>query len=492
MKTIHAWDVPELRVLEIDRQLAIKIGKGIDDQKTLINKLSTELNYKKDTIRKFLQKIKKGKAWIGTSIPFQVLLEVCKIIDVTPSHIEQSLISIKTLHMKCKIINCKFPVRIDPIFVSFLFHHYGDGCGRYWSQKISRTVNREKYFQKAEHIIGEIKNWGTKTKKDIRTPSIFLKLFDVAFNLSYKDIVNKKIPRNIPMKTDFLMAALVSIIIDDGCVNSNSISITQKDRRFLSVLRNYCIQLVGNRNVSKIRKMYVKYKDSRRESYRFSILACGILPFHKRLKSLINNYGEILNLADKMDKFNFLVEKYQKKLDKANSVLMRPSDALSPQMLKILVLISEGFNTSRELINFSVVKKSMTKEILKRSRESGLTRVNLGPDASYIYTLSDFGKIIVSLYRKTRSKSELHKILRKPVTKRIILSLLTVKDHSRKMEILQKVGIQNYSYYEKFDVLEEAKIIKFDKRIQNKKFYLVDKNSNILKLFNALNSFKSR
>ena len=176
MREIHAWDIPELRVLRINKNFANLIKEKLKKHPEVIQLLIKETNYKKDTIRKFLAKIKKGKI-SGTSIPFSFLMKVCELLNIDKFDIEKSLMTIKTTQMKCMIKKCKFPIKVDAVFISFLFHHYGDGCGRAWAQRLSHRMNRLRYFEKAEYIVGKITNWKSKRRKEVMTPSIFFKTF---------------------------------------------------------------------------------------------------------------------------------------------------------------------------------------------------------------------------------------------------------------------------------------------------------------------------
>ena len=206
--------------------------------------------------------------------------------------------------------------------------------------------------------------------------------------------MNNKIPNNLPLDKDSRTAILVSMIIDEGCITENSIEICQKSRNLLRFIREQAMELLGEETISKVKKVKIRYKGKSKVYYKFSILSSGILPFYKHVKLLISKYGTMMDLGDKMKKFMKLVKKYRKRLREANLV-KATTIKLTPSLIEIMKLIRAGFSKSKEIIEKSRLKKSMVKELLKRSRNYGLTYVRFGKNGSYIYSLTDLGKKIL-------------------------------------------------------------------------------------------------
>ena len=257
-KKIHCWDL-NIKVTEIKSDLAKEINRKIKNKfKTLKNGAefySNQINKSEAHLKNILSWICKGKTKQykypyknqQAGIPILDIITIANDLGINKHKIERNLISIRKSNSHIKIYFPRFPIKITPIASCLLLHYYCDGSHENWCQSIKKhPLNRQRYFQRIENLLGEVRNWNSKKHQEIYTPLIIYKILEKLFGVEKNSFTNIKLPEKfLNLKKEILIGALVAIISDEGhiCKEHYEIRIAQKNKETIEFFHAICEKL---------------------------------------------------------------------------------------------------------------------------------------------------------------------------------------------------------------------------------------------------------
>jgi hypothetical protein len=306
---IHAWNIPDLSIQKFDINLAQKLRNLIilrfGTLTKCIEHYSNLTNYKHAWTKSLIQWIINGSVKRKKdSIPLDFMIFVCEDNGISRYQVEKSLERIKVKFGELSVLSPKFPIKVDPVFVSLATHFYGDGCHSQYSQALFHVLNRKRFFQKVEHCVGRIENW-KNDKKDFAVPTIVYKYLEGTLGITKENIRRKVFPKTIfQLPKEYKIASLAAFIMDEGKVKY-SIEIKQKRKHLLKVFHEFCQELCYD--VSPIKK----FKGDRKY-FGFRIRIEGMHRFYEDLKKLIDCYGNLLDIGNKQKELEEVVERHIK------------------------------------------------------------------------------------------------------------------------------------------------------------------------------------
>lgn len=116
MKTIHVYDIPNIRAVELDENLRLELKAKFLERFGSLNKTanyySSKFSLSVNTMRGFLKNILNSN---HDSVPVSVLIEIAKDNMIGKQKIEQCIRKIKGPNSNSPIIECTYPVAIKDV-----------------------------------------------------------------------------------------------------------------------------------------------------------------------------------------------------------------------------------------------------------------------------------------------------------------------------------------------------------------------------------------
>jgi len=306
-KEIHIWHFPPtLTFVALDEKFRSdffkKLIKNSGSQQTLvddINKWSLKYGIKRSYTRLALygwikgNKLDNGK--IKTvNLPLWLLIESSKKLSKVNSsknlimlEIENNIKSYSIFGNSNPITKPKFPLYLTPEMVSVIFHFVGDGhIGRKGVSSSYRQMNKEaltNFLIKLKNIFGDFDYSKNEFKNGkLVIPKIITEFYKYYFDLPNTNTFKAYIPLNIKsLKKEFLVAGLVSFIIDDGYIG-DVVTFYSKNRRLLEDLKG--VASTCGYICYPIREKFSKGKV---DIYRFNISIKSFQKFHRDIDELL-------------------------------------------------------------------------------------------------------------------------------------------------------------------------------------------------------------
>ena len=304
-KEIHIWDFPPtLTFVRLKKEFRISFFKKLKEivgsreglleyfnkssKKYGINRRynSGHLSYWKIGKKIDREKIK------NINIPLWLLIEASKIISKNKNKkvlrkIEKNIEYYTGTGKSHPIFNPKLPLYLTPEMISVIFHFVGDGhIGRKKVASSYRQMKKEglnNFLRKLQNIFGEF-NYPKKEFNNgrLNIPKIITEFYKHYFKLPNTNTFEAYIPDNIKkFKKEFLLAGLISFIVDEGHVGE-VITIYGKNKRLMEDIRE-----IGIKCGYLCHPIREKYAYGKFDVYRFSI----------SIKSYNKLHSDILKLS---------------------------------------------------------------------------------------------------------------------------------------------------------------------------------------------------
>lgn len=299
---INIWDLGNKINIKVSGSFIDFINDNIKENFGTKRNIHRELvKHYEVSFSTFKDRMKKGYRYF---IDLEILLNLCKILDIPLNELQNNIIAYKTRRGHNYIENPKLPIEITPMFDMLIAHHIGDGNvinpkrGRipYFSYRQYDKVYRNLYIRKIESVFGKLKyksDYFNNTTK-IYFPVVGSDLMFKLYNLNTKSFLSKsaRIPEEI-FKKDLKhkLAFLIGIIIDEGCVDSNLITIRMKNEGLIYDLHKICNDLDYKTSIKK----------GKEDMFCLYILSKSMNKFYQDYQNLLNEYPEV-NLGYKGEK----------------------------------------------------------------------------------------------------------------------------------------------------------------------------------------------
>ncbi len=319
-KEIHIWNFPPILTfvrlkeefrLNFFSKLKQKCGSSTNLLK-YINKSGNKYGIKRKYNTGHLSYWKTGKKsdrgkTRNINVPLWVLIETSRIISNKDDKrilrkIEKNIDYYTGTGKSHPIFNPKLPLYLTPEMVSIIFHFVGDGhIGRKKVASSYRQMNKiglNNFLIKLKNIFGDF-NYPKKEFENgrLNIPKIITEFYKYYFKLPNTNTFEAYLPNNIKnLGKDFLIAGLISFIVDEGHV-WEVITIYGKNKRLIGDIREIAIKC--GYLCHPIRKKFARGKF---DVYRFSISSKSYDKFYKDMLKLCKSFPTC-NLSQKMKKF---------------------------------------------------------------------------------------------------------------------------------------------------------------------------------------------
>ncbi|MFH1503223.1 MAG: hypothetical protein ABIE36_01035 [Candidatus Diapherotrites archaeon] len=322
-KKIHIWEFPIkptfIRLKEDFRiELFKKLREKIMSTTNILDKINNSakrynMNRKYNTghLSSWVKGYKKdGENIRNINIPLWVLIEMSKTLSDSGKinnsimiEIEKNIEYYTGLGKSNPILNPKLPLYLTPEMISVIFHFMGDGhIGRKTVVSSYRQMNKKglnNFLKKLQSIFGNF-NYPKKEFDNgrLNIPKIITEFYVDYFKLPNTNTFEAYIPKNIKkLKKEFLLAGLISFIVDEGHVGE-VITIYGKNKRLMSD-----IQEIGIKCGYLCHPLREKYAYGKFGVYRFSISSKDYGKFYKDILELSKLFPTC-TLAQKMERLS--------------------------------------------------------------------------------------------------------------------------------------------------------------------------------------------
>lgn len=318
-KEIHIWEFPPtLTFIKLKEEFRIRFFKKL---KEIVGSRIGLLEYFNKSCKKYGinrrynsghlsywkigKKLDRGKIK-NINIPLWLLIESAKIISKSDykevlEDIEKNIEYYTGTGKSHPIFKPKLPLYLTPEMISVIFHFMGDGhIGRKTVVSSYRQMNKDglnNFLKKLQNIFGNF-DYPKKEFDDgrLNIPKIITEFYVHYFNLPNTDTFKAYVPDNIKkMGKDFLLAGLISFIVDEGHIGE-VITIYGKNKRLMTDVREIAIKCKYLCHPLREKYAYGKF-----DAYRFSISIKSYDKFHKDIINLANSFPTC-TLAQKMEK----------------------------------------------------------------------------------------------------------------------------------------------------------------------------------------------
>lgn len=320
-KEIHIWEFhPTLTFIKLNQKFKENVFMELKEKSTsikdLLNKINKsskkygiKRNYNTGHLSSWIKGSKKDRGKIkNIYIPLWLLIEISKtlsknsgknnkIMEKIEKNIEHYTGSGKSHPIK----NPKLPLYLTPEMVSVIFHFMGDGhIGRKTVVSSYRQMNKiglNNFLKKIKNIFGDF-NYPKKEFNNgrLNIPKIITEFYKHYFKLPSTKTFESYIPKNIKnFKKEFLLAGLISFIVDEGHVGE-VITIYSKNKRLIEDIREIAIKCGYLSHPIREKYAYGKF-----DVYRFSISSKSYNQFHDDIIKLSSLFPTC-NLAQKQEK----------------------------------------------------------------------------------------------------------------------------------------------------------------------------------------------
>lgn len=318
-KEIHIWAFPPtLTFVKLNEEFRIKFFKKL---KEMIGSREGVLKYFNKSCKKYGinraynsghlsywkigKKLDRGKIK-NINVPLWLLIESAKIVSKNNykkvlTDIEKNIEYYTGTGKSHPISLPKLPLYLTPEMVSVIFHFMGDGhIGRKTVASSYRQMNRlglDNFLKKLQNIFGDF-DYPKKEFEDgrLNIPKIMTEFYIYYFNLPNTDTFKAYVPDNIKkMNKDFLLAGLISFIVDEGHIGE-VITIYGKNKRLMSDIREIALKCGYLCHPLREKYAYGKF-----DVYRFSISIKSYKKFYEDIIKLSNSFPTC-TLAQKMDR----------------------------------------------------------------------------------------------------------------------------------------------------------------------------------------------
>lgn len=318
-KEIHIWDFPPtLTFVRLKKGFRMSFFKKL---KEIVGSREGLLEYFNKSSKKYGinrkynsghlsywkigKKLDRGKIK-NINSPLWLLIEASKIISKNKNkkvlrEIEKNIEYYTGTGKSHPIINPKLPLYLTPEMVSVIFHFVGDGhIGRKRIVSSYRQMNKiglNNFLKKLQNIFGDF-DYPKGEFKDgrLNIPKIITEFYKYYFKLPNTNTFEAYIPKNIKrLGKDFLVAGLISFIIDEGHVGE-VITIYGKNKKLMEDIRE-----IGIKCGYLCHPIREKYAHTKFDVYRFSISSRSYNKFYEDILKLSKLFSTC-NLAQKQEK----------------------------------------------------------------------------------------------------------------------------------------------------------------------------------------------
>ena len=197
-------------------------------------------------------------------VNLEIYIAMCRIFEISLEAMQMHIVAYKTRGGGNYIENPILPIKITPIFDMLVAHHIGDGClmnssanrKDYFLYRQYDKQYRDLYIKKIESIFGKIhykNDYINKTKTtQVYAPIVASELMYTHYRLSRRSFISEtaRIPEQIFEKdSDFKLAFLIGMIIDEGHIDSCLIVIRLKNQDLIKDLSKLCADLDYKKSV---------------------------------------------------------------------------------------------------------------------------------------------------------------------------------------------------------------------------------------------------
>jgi hypothetical protein len=322
-KEIHIWEFPtKPTFIRLKEEFRIGLFKELKEKSISIASILKKINksakkynlkreYNRGNIFSWIKGYKKDRGKIkNINIPLWVLIEISKelskdkkINNKVMIEIEKNIEYYTGSGKSNPILNPKLPLHLTPEMVSVIFHFMGDGhIGKIEEVSSYRQMNKEglnNFLKKLQNIFGEF-NYPKGEFKDgrLNVPKIITEFYVDYFKLPCTNTFEAYVPKNIKrLKKEFLLAGLISFIVDEGHVGE-VITIYGKNKRLMEDIRE-----IGIKCGYLCHPLREKYAYGKFDVYRFSISSKDYKKFYKDILELSKSFPTC-TLAQKMERFS--------------------------------------------------------------------------------------------------------------------------------------------------------------------------------------------
>ena len=303
-KEIHLWDFPPtLTFVRLKKEFRISFFKKL---KEIVRSREGLLEYFNKSSKKYGinrrynsghlsywkigKKLDRGKIK-NINIPLWLLIEASKIISKNKNKkvlrkIEKNIEYYTGSGKSHPILNPKLPLYLTPEMVSIIFHFMGDGhIGKKAEVSSYRQMNKKglnNFLKKLQNIFGSF-NYPKKEFRNgrLNVPKIITEFYVSYFRLPNTNTFEAYVPENIKkLKKEFLLAGLISFIVDEGHVGE-VITIYGKNKRLMNDIRE-----IGIKCGYLCHPLREKYAYGKFDVYRFSISSKDYSKLYSDMKQL--------------------------------------------------------------------------------------------------------------------------------------------------------------------------------------------------------------
>jgi len=227
--------------------------------------------------------------------------------------LENKIISYKSYHGKeifPKFNNeRKLPIKITPEFESIIYHMIGDGhVSKIGSSEYTQLneIGKNNFLQKLFRVFG----YFNYSKEGLNNGRIYISKTIISIICDYYNLSadnfrwNKSILPKVCFNKNnsFKLAGLIAIIVDEGYVGNNKITIGLSNQILLSQIKQLALDL----DLSCGKLTLKKGNETKKDSFRFNILKRSIKKLLIKTKELGKKYPTC-NLAQKENKILTLI-----------------------------------------------------------------------------------------------------------------------------------------------------------------------------------------
>ncbi len=258
------------------------------------------------------------------NVPLWLLVEISKVLsegkkddNKVMKEIEENIEYYTGTGKSHPIFNPKLPLHLTPEMVSVIFHFLGDGhIGRKRVSSSYRQMNKtglNNFLKKLQNIFGSFDYpKGEFSNGRLNVPKIVTEFYNYYFILPSTNTFESYLPENIKkLRKDFLIAGLISFIIDEGHVGE-VITIYGKNKKLMEDIREISVKCGYLSHPLREKYAYGKF-----DVYRFSISK----------KSYKKLYKDILKLS-KVFPTCYLAQKQEKLIGRIQLNVSDPKSRL--------------------------------------------------------------------------------------------------------------------------------------------------------------------
>jgi len=322
-KEIHIWEFPiKPTFIKLKKEFRMKLFKELKEKSISIISILKQINksakrynlkrkYNTGHLSSWIKGYKKDRGKIkNINIPLWVLIEISKelskdkkINNKVMIEIEKNIEYYTGSGKSNPILNPKLPLHLTPEMISVIFHFMGDGhIGKTEEVSSYRQMNKEglnNFLKKLQNTFGNF-NYPKKEFENgrLNVPKIITEFYVDYFKLPCTNTFEAYVPEDIKkLKKEFLLAGLISFIVDEGHVGE-VITIYGKNKRLMSDIRE-----IGIKCGYLCHPLREKYAYGKFDVYRFSISSKDYKKFHKDILELSKSFPTC-TLAQKMEKLS--------------------------------------------------------------------------------------------------------------------------------------------------------------------------------------------